>query len=251
MADVSTSQEQVNINTGSINISNDVVSTVASLAASSVSGVSGMVSSISGGFAELLGKKNMSKGVKVSVTDKKATLDLAIIVEYGAKIPDVAWEIQEKVKSEVEAMTGLSVIAVNVSVEGVNVPKDDSVKSQPSDENSGSKADVVQTSHNVKDAAVDAAVEFVSDAKEKVEEFTESAKEKAADILNGAKEKADEFAQEAKEKSENFKKEICDIGENIADAAEDITEAASEKIEDTAEAVCDKAKDIAEDITED
>lgn len=112
------------INTGSVNISDEVVSTIASLAASGINGVVGMVSSISGGFAELLGKKNLSKGVKVSVNERKATLDLAIIVEYGAKIPDVAWEIQEKVKSEVEAMTGLDVVAVNVSVEGVNVPKE-------------------------------------------------------------------------------------------------------------------------------
>lgn len=63
-----------------------------------------MVSSISGGIAELLGKKNIFKGVKVNVNDKDVTLDLSIIVEYGAKIPDVAWEIQEKVKSG-EAMT--------------------------------------------------------------------------------------------------------------------------------------------------
>ncbi len=113
---------------GKINISDEVVSIVASLAANSVKGVAGMVSSISGGFAELLGKKNLSKGVKVSVTDKNVSLDLSIIVEYGSKIPDVAWEIQEKVKSEVEAMTGLNVTAVNVSVEGVNVPKAEPVK---------------------------------------------------------------------------------------------------------------------------
>lgn len=108
---------------GSVNISDEVVSVIASLAASAVEGVAGMVSSISGGFAELLGKKNPSKGVKVSVTDKDVTIDLAIIVEYGTKIPDIAWEIQEKVKSEVEAMTGLHVVAVNISVDGVNVPK--------------------------------------------------------------------------------------------------------------------------------
>ena len=86
--------------------------TVASLAAGSVKGVSGMVSSMSGGIAELLGKKNMSKGVKVSVSDKDVTLNLSIIVEYGAKIPDVAWEIQEKVKSEVEAMTAEDAVEI-------------------------------------------------------------------------------------------------------------------------------------------
>ncbi len=108
---------------GNVNISDEVVTIIASLAASGVTGVAGMVNSLSGGFAEFLGKKNLSKGVKVNVTDKKAVLDLYIIVEYGVKIPDVAWEIQEKVKSEVEAMTGLEVEAVNVNVAGVSVAK--------------------------------------------------------------------------------------------------------------------------------
>lgn len=139
---------------GNVNISNDVVSIVASLAASSVKGVSGMVSSISGGIAELLGKKNMSKGVKVSVSDKEVTLDLAIIVEYGAKIPDVAWEIQEKVKSEVEAMTGLSVMAVNVSVEGVNVPRSDGDKIPP--KNIGDVSDEAQEAEAAQEADTDA-----------------------------------------------------------------------------------------------
>lgn len=113
---------EVNEN-GNVNISDEVISIIASLATAAVEGVAGMVSTISGGFAELLGKKNPSKGVKVSVTEKDVTIDLAIIVEYGTKIPDIAWEIQEKVKSEVEAMTGLHVAAVNISVDGVNVPK--------------------------------------------------------------------------------------------------------------------------------
>ena len=107
---------------GNVNIADEVVSIIASLAAAEVKGVASMGSTISGGFAELLGKKNLSKGVKLSVDDKNVVLDLSIIVEYGAKIPDVAWELQEKVKSEVESMTGLTVTAVNSAVDGVNVP---------------------------------------------------------------------------------------------------------------------------------
>lgn len=187
-------ESQAVAETGSINISNDVVSTVASLAASSVSGVSGMVSSISGGFAELLGKKNMSKGVKVSVTDKKATLDLAIIVEYGTKIPDVAWEIQEKVKSEVEAMTGLTVAAVNVSVEGVNVPKD---------------------SHDAQDTTL----------KDEVIEIAGDAKDMASDVISDVKEKAEDVFEAAKEKSEDIKESVSKIGDDIKDA---VSEAAEE-----------------------
>lgn len=108
---------------GNVNISDEVVSVIASLAATEVKGVAGMANSLTDGFAELLGKKSLSKGVKVLLSETNVALDLSIIAEYGTKIPDVAWKVQEKVKSEVEAMTGLSVTAVNISVDGVNVPK--------------------------------------------------------------------------------------------------------------------------------
>ena len=108
---------------GNVNIADEVISVIASLAASEVKGVSGMVGGISGGIAELLGKKNLSKGVKLTANEDEVTVDLSIIVEYGVKIPDVAWELQKKVKNEVEAMTGLNVVGVNISVDGVNVPK--------------------------------------------------------------------------------------------------------------------------------
>lgn len=176
---------------GSINISNDVVSIVASLAASSVKGVSGMVSSISGGIAELLGKKNMSKGVKVSVSDKDVTLDLSIIVEYGAKIPDVAWEIQEKVKSEVEAMTGLTVVAVNVSVEGVNVPKADGDKIPP--QTVGEKVE-----EKLGDIA-EAASDMVEDAAEAVSEKVDDAMDFAAEVKEKIEDKIEENLDEAPE----------------------------------------------------
>lgn len=176
--------------TGSVNISNDVVSIVASLAASSVKGVSGMVSSVSGGIAELLGKKNMSKGVKVSVTGKDVTLNLSIIVEYGAKIPDVAWEIQEKVKSEVEAMTGLNVVAVNVNVEGVNVPKNDGEKipAQPVEKAIDEAAD---TAKEAVSEAVDNAADIAEKAADKVEEIIEKAEEKAEDAAEAVADAVD------------------------------------------------------------
>jgi len=115
------------VNTGCVSISNEVVSIIASMAASEVEGVSSMISSISSGFAELLGKKNVAKGVKVEVKENDAQIDLYITVEYGVKIPDVAWNVQSAVKNEVESMTGLNVTDVNIHVEGVNVPKDSKV----------------------------------------------------------------------------------------------------------------------------
>ncbi len=113
---------------GNVNISDEVIAVIASLAASEVKGVAGMCGGFGGGIVELLGKKNLSKGVKLSVEEKSVELELSVIVEYGTKIPAVAWELQEKVKNEVEAMTGLQVTAVNVSVDGVNVPKAENEK---------------------------------------------------------------------------------------------------------------------------
>jgi len=121
----------VNEEVGSIKIADDVVSIIASLAASEVKGVAGMSGGIAGDIVEMLGKKNLSKGVKVEIKDNDVTIDLYIIVEYGCRIPEVAWEIQEKVKKAVETMTGLNVVKVNIHVQGVYIPKE-------------SKKDVVQ-----------------------------------------------------------------------------------------------------------
>lgn len=103
-----------------IKISNEAVATYAGIAVSEVSGVYGM----SGGFAgiteALSGKKNLAKGIKVDVDEKSAKIDVNIIVEYGARIPDVAFEIQTGVKKSVENMTGLKVLEVNVHVQGVH-----------------------------------------------------------------------------------------------------------------------------------
>lgn len=108
-----------------IKISEEVVAQIAGKAASEVSGVAGMSGGIVGGLSEMLGgKKNFSKGVKVQVGEKETTIDLFIIVEYGARIPDIAWEIQNKVKTVVESMTGLKVVDINIHVQGLNIAKE-------------------------------------------------------------------------------------------------------------------------------
>ena len=108
-----------------IKISEEVVAQIAGKAASEVSGVAGMSGGIVGGLSEMLGgKRNFSKGVKVQVGEKETTMDLFIIVEYGARIPDIAWEIQNKVKTVVESMTGLKVVDINIHVQGLNIAKD-------------------------------------------------------------------------------------------------------------------------------
>ncbi|MBQ2917386.1 MAG: Asp23/Gls24 family envelope stress response protein [Clostridia bacterium] len=108
-----------------IQIADDVVAVIAGKAVSEVNGVASMAGGFAGGISEVLsGKKNLSKGIKVEVGEKEATIDVNIIVEYGVRIPDVAFEIQSRVKKAVEAMTGLKVAGVNVHVQGVRTSEE-------------------------------------------------------------------------------------------------------------------------------
>ena len=114
-------EEETTTESDGIEISNDVVAVIAGVAVSEVQGVSGMAGGFAGGISEVLsGKKNLAKGIKVDIDNEKAKIDVNIIVEYGSRIPDVAFEIQNRVKKAVESMTGLKVEEVNVHVQGVN-----------------------------------------------------------------------------------------------------------------------------------
>ncbi len=109
---------------GKITFANEVVAIIAALAASEVKGIAGMSGGVVEGFAERLGRKNLTKGVKVEVGNEEAAVDVYVIVEYGVKIHNVAYEIQDTVKKAIETMTGLRVVEVNVYVQGVAVEKD-------------------------------------------------------------------------------------------------------------------------------
>ena len=114
-------EEEIKTENEGNKISNDVVAVIAGVAVSEVSGVAGMAGGFAGGISEVLsGKKNLAKGIKVEVMETQAKIDVNIIVEYGSRIPDVAFEIQNRVKKAVESMTGLKVEEVNVHVQGVN-----------------------------------------------------------------------------------------------------------------------------------
>ena len=118
-----------------IKIADDVVAVIAGKAASEVSGVFGMSGGFAGGITEVFGKKNFSKGIKVDVQEKEVKIDVNIIVEYGARIPDVAFEIQNRVKKAVESMTGLKVLEVNVHVQGVNTEMQEKQEEQIEEKN--------------------------------------------------------------------------------------------------------------------
>ena len=120
--------EEIPEETEGIKISNEAVATYAGIAVSEVKGVYGKGGTFSGLTEALSGKKNITKGIKVDVDEKTVKIDVNIIVIYGARIPDVAFEIQSRVKKTVENMTGLMVSEVNVNVLGVHaIDKDDDI----------------------------------------------------------------------------------------------------------------------------
>lgn len=106
-------------NSGTIRISDDVVATVAGLAALETPGIAAMSGGISEGLAKRLTGKNAQRGVSVEVGTVEAAVDLRVIVHYGVAIQDVCRDLQERVKESIENMTGLHVVEVNVKVEGV------------------------------------------------------------------------------------------------------------------------------------
>ena len=118
------------IDMGIVKISDEVVGVIAGLATTEIKGIVGMSASLAGGITQILsGKKNLSKGVKVSVGENSASIDLYVVVEYGVKIPEVAAAVQENVKKAVESMTGLTVSTINIHVQNVLIPKlEDSVE---------------------------------------------------------------------------------------------------------------------------
>lgn len=104
---------------GDIRIADEVISIVASLAAQEVPGVVSMSGGLSDGISRFIGKENTSKGVRLRFEGKLVNASVYVNIEYGCCIPEIALEIQEKVKDAIEAMTGYEVQFVDVHVEGV------------------------------------------------------------------------------------------------------------------------------------
>ena len=120
---------------GDIRIADEVICIVASLAAQEVPGVVSMSGGLTDGINRFLGKENASKGVRLKFEGKLVNASVYINVEYGACIPEIALEVQEKVKDAIEAMTGYEVQFVDVNVEGVaKRPQTELEKAASSDE---------------------------------------------------------------------------------------------------------------------
>lgn len=106
---------------GEVQVAEEVVTIIAGLAATEVEGVCSMAGNITKDLVSRLGMKNLSKGVRVEVTDEHITVYVAINISYGYAIPEVSSKVQEKVKSAIENMTGLEVASVNVRIVDVDM----------------------------------------------------------------------------------------------------------------------------------
>lgn len=110
-------------NKGTIQIADDVVAVIAGLAATEVKGVAAMAGNITNEIMSKVGRKNLSKGVKISVSRKHVKIALAIMMEYGYNIPGTCSKVQDRVKTAVENMTGLTVTDVDIRIASVEMQK--------------------------------------------------------------------------------------------------------------------------------
>ncbi|MGN0466688.1 MAG: Asp23/Gls24 family envelope stress response protein [Lachnospiraceae bacterium] len=110
---------------GQVQIADEVVAIIAALAATEVEGVEKMSGNITNGIVSKLGMKNLSKGVKVQVAEGKVLVDLTLELKYGVNLPKVCRNVQERVKSAIETMTGLTVEEINVKISGIAMQKEE------------------------------------------------------------------------------------------------------------------------------
>ena len=106
---------------GEVQIADEVVAIIAGLAATEVEGVDSLAGNMSNELIGKLGMKNLSKGVKVDVTEEHVSVNISLNIKYGYSIPSVCEKVQDKVKTAIENMTGLTVLDVNIKIAGVNV----------------------------------------------------------------------------------------------------------------------------------
>ena len=107
---------------GNIHISEEVLAAIAAAAAMEVEGVSSLAANLGRDIADLLGKKNLAKGVRVKMEDDRVEVELSVLMTYGHTIPEIGKAVQEAVKNALESMSGLEVSCVNVNVGGITFP---------------------------------------------------------------------------------------------------------------------------------
>ena len=106
---------------GQVQISNEVITIIAGLAATETKGVASMAGNITNELVSRIGIKNLSKGVKVTIENRVVNVDIALNLDYGYSVPKTSQKVQEKVKAAIENMTGLTVENVNIKIANVTM----------------------------------------------------------------------------------------------------------------------------------
>ncbi len=119
---------------GTVTFANEVLEIIAGIAACDIPGVAGMSGGFKDGIADFLGRKNFTKGIKVTKNAESLVIDIQIFVEYGVRVPDVCVNIQKSVLKAIETMTGLKVTAINIFVEGIKFKEAASVEKEGKEE---------------------------------------------------------------------------------------------------------------------
>ncbi len=212
-------------NGGTITYANEVIATIAGVAANEIDGIAGMC--VSGGFGEILGRnRSITKGVKVEVGSQEAAVDLYIVVEYGKPIQKVAGEVQENVRKALESLTGLHVVRVDIHVQGVSFEKEKKAaltgieaaknprltESEPKKEE---KAAPAKEEATAEETAQEAAEEITEEA-EAIEETVEEAAETVEEITE-----ENELNEDADFSEETLEEEAQLDGEEIAQEPQD------------------------------
>lgn len=113
-----------NGNMGQVQIVDEVVAIIAGLAATEVEGVASMAGNITNELVSKLGKKSLSKGIRVKVEDGIVNVNVALNIAYGYSVPKTCKKVQEKVKAAIENMTGLEVEKVDIQIANVSISKE-------------------------------------------------------------------------------------------------------------------------------
>jgi len=262
---------------GELTFDNDVIKKIIGQAIENVSGLL----AVDGGFFsnltdKLINTDNVTSGVNIEVGKEQVAVDLNIIVEYKKSVPEIFEEIKRVITTDINKMTGLEVVEVNVNVIDIKTKEQheaDSVSLQDrvsnvvestgefasdtftsakagiSDVASEAKEAVVEKASDVKEATADKveeAKEVASEAKEAVVEKAEDVKEATADKVEEAKEVASEAKEAVVEKAEDAKEVTADKVEEAKEVASETKEAVVEKAEDAKDAAADKAEDAKE-----
>ncbi len=111
------------VDNGNVFIYDEVLKTIIAASAEEIKGVVGMSPGFMEEIIEGLGKKNYSKGIKISYKNQQMIIDLYVIIEYGTKIPDLSWDIQQNVRRSVEKILNIKTSKVNINIQGVLFPK--------------------------------------------------------------------------------------------------------------------------------